>query len=404
MRPSVLSEEGCLRNERGAVLVTGLLLVLVLTILSVGAMMSTATELKMAANDRSSKQVFYVAEAGVEDGRSRLQSSGSASPINDNAPSNPSWTAFIGTPTRAGEKGYQSSNSSHVLFTPLNSSVDYVVTITHKLDSSSNILKWGDSDGDGIPEENTSAGEPIYVISSEGRTPTGAEKTVKIEAVRVPVITAPAALYTEASTTLQGSSTNVLGMDHCGTHNVPGVITRATVSQNGHPTVTGSPVPIEENSTQNIDTQAIINRLKKNATSSYNVASSTQTGMNWGTPTPGATQQDASSCSQHNIVYFNTQSTYVKLSGGTSGCGVLLVDGDLSVNGGFQWYGVIVVTGSITFLGGGGKNVTGGILAGGSVSADLVGGDANIIYCSQGIRNQTEYLPLITLRWAELFS
>jgi hypothetical protein len=28
------------------------------------------------------------------------------------------------------------------------------------------------------------------------------------------------------------------------------------------------------------------------------------------------------------------------------------VEGDLSVNGGFQWYGVVVVTGSITFLGG----------------------------------------------------
>ncbi len=59
-------------NERGAVLITGLLLVLVLTILSLAAMMSTATELKIASNDRSAKQVFYVAEAGLEDARSRL--------------------------------------------------------------------------------------------------------------------------------------------------------------------------------------------------------------------------------------------------------------------------------------------------------------------------------------------
>jgi hypothetical protein len=65
---------------------------------------------------------------------------------------------------------------------------------------------------------------------------------------------------------------------------------------------------------------------------------------------------------------------------------------------------VVVVTGSITFLRWGGKNATGGMLAGGTVSADLVGGDANIVYCSQAIRNQTEYLALITLRWAELFS
>jgi hypothetical protein len=62
------------------------------------------------------------------------------------------------------------------------------------------------------------------------------------------------------------------------------------------------------------------------------------------------------------------------------------------------------VTGSITFTGGGGKNVTGSMLAGGTVSADLVGGDANIVYCSNAINNQTQYMPLVTLRWVELFS
>ena len=79
------------------------------------------------------------------------------------------------------------------------------------------------------------------------------------------------------------------------------------------------------------------------------------------------------------------------------------MDGDLDINGGFQWYGIVLVTGSVVFHGGGEKNVTGGILAGGSVSADVVGGNASIVYCSQA-GNQTLYLPLITLRWAELFS
>jgi len=81
-----------------------------------------------------------------------------------------------------------------------------------------------------------------------------------------------------------------------------------------------------------------------------------------------------------------------------------MVEGDLAVHGGFSWYGVVLVTGSITFTGGGGKNVTGAMLAGGTVSADLVGGDANIVYCSGAVNNQTQYVPLITLRWVELFS
>jgi Tfp pilus assembly protein PilX len=392
-------------NEKGAVLITGLLFVLILTLLSVAAMMSTATELRIATNDRSAKQVFYLAEAGLEDARSRMQTGASSFPISDSQPSNASWKTFIGTATKAAAKGYDSGNSSHFLYSRLDPpALNYVVKVSHKLNSSGVILKWGDINGDGIPEENTTEGKNIYVITSEGYDADGASKSITIDASKFPSITADAALYTKAHTTIQGSSTYILGIDHCGSSNVPGVLTMDSVTENGNPTVTGSPQPIIQNSTQNIDVRAIMNQFANKVNYSYNVTSATLTGMNWGTPVSGATLQDASSCSGRNVVYFNTNSTYVQLRGGTNGCGILLVDGDLAVNGGFQWYGVIIVTGSISFTGGGGKNVTGAMLAGGTVSADLVGGDANIIYCSQAIGNQTEYLPLVTLRWAELFS
>lgn len=389
-------------GERGAVLITGLLVLLVLTILSMTAMMSTIVELKIARNDRSAKQVFYIAEAGLEDARSRMQTAVSSSPIYDPSPTSTTWTAFVGTVSRAADKGYQSSNPNHVLYAPLNSTMDYVVTITHKLDPSGNILRWGDINGDGALEENTSVGENIYVITSEGRTPQGAEKLVKIDAVKLPSIYVPAALYTEAHTIIQGNSTYITGIDQCSGSNVPGVLTRATVSQNGHPQIYGDP-PISEGSTLNMGISTLVSQLGSTAKYSYAVNSATLTGMNWGSPVPGATPQNASSCSQRNVVYFETSSTYVKLAGQSSGCGILLVNGDLDINGGFHWYGAIIVTGSVIFSGGGEKNVTGGILAGGSVSADMVGGDASIVYCSQAL-NQTPYLPLKTLRWAELFS
>jgi Tfp pilus assembly protein PilX len=369
------------KNEKGAVLVTGLLLLLVLTILSMAAMATTVMELKIARNDRSAEQVFYVAEAGIEDARSRMQTAVSSSPIYDPSPTSTNWTAFVGTATRAAAKGYQSGNPNHILYTPLNSSIDYVVTITHKLDSSGNILRWGDTNGDGALRENTSIGENIYVITSEGRSPSGAEKAVKIDAVKVPSITVPAALYTEAHTIIQGNSTYITGMDQCSGADVPGVLTRATVSQNGHPQIYGDP-PISEGSTLNMGISTLVSQLGSNAKYSYAVNSATLTGMNWGSPVAGATPQNASSCNQRNVVYFETSSTYVKLAGGSSGCGILLVNGDLNINGGFHWYGAIIVTGSVIFSGGGEKNVTGGILAGGSVSADMVGGDASIVYCS----------------------
>jgi Tfp pilus assembly protein PilX len=391
-------------NERGAILIVGLLVILVLTVLTMAAMISTGTELRIAANDRSAKEAFYIGEAGLEDARSRLQVGASASPIYDNQLTNPNWAAFIGTPAEAIAKGYSSGNSNQALYATLNSFLDYVVTIKHKLNSSGNILKWGDSNYDGSAEENATTGSPIYVITSEGHTSTGAIKPVQIEAAQVPPVTAPAALYTKEVTTIQGTSTNVLGMDGCGTSNVPGIITKATVSQNGHPAITGqNPAAIVEHSSIDIDVQKMIGEFKTKADYSYNVTSATLTGMDWGNPTPGGTQQCATSCSQHNIVYFNTNNTYVKLTGQSSGCGMLMVEGDLEVHGGFQWYGVVLVTGSIIFTGGGGKNVTGAVLVGANASADLVGGDANIVYCSKAVNDQTNYLPLVTLRWAELF-
>ena len=393
-------------DEKGAVLITGLLLILVLTILSMAAMMSTATELKIAANDRTSKRVFYVSEAGLEDARSRLQAGSSGSPIYDNQFSNPSWMAFVGTPEKSTERGFQSGNSNHEQYAQLNPAMNYVTTITHKLDASGNILKWGDSTGDGLSEENTTSGKNIFVITAEGYDSSGASKPLRIEAAQVPDITAPAALYTKSHTAIQGTSTYVVGMDQCGTTgHVPGIITMEDVVTNGLPTITGSnPSAIVQHTPQNIDIQGMIDGFKKSVTNSYNVNSTTLTGMTWGTPVEGFTQQDPLSCTERKIVYFNTNSSYVKLTAFTNGCGILMVEGDLAVQGAFHWYGVVLVTGSITFTGGGAKNVTGAMLAGGTVSADLVGGDANILYCSSAVRNQTQYMPLITLRWVELFS
>ncbi len=173
------------------------------------------------------------------------------------------------------------------------------------------------------------------------------------------------------------------------------------------PIITGSSraaAAIVEHSPKNIDVQALIIQFRGKANYNYNVNSATLNGMDWGTPNPGATRQEASSCNASNVVYFNTNNTYVKIAGQSHGCGILLVEGDLAIQGGFQWYGVILATGSITFTGGGGKNVTGAMMAGATVSADLVGGDSAIVYCSRAISDQTDSLPLITLRWLELFS
>ena len=60
------------RNERGAALVVGLILLLVLTLLAVTGMNTASTELVMAGNEQYRQNAFQAAETGVENAIARL--------------------------------------------------------------------------------------------------------------------------------------------------------------------------------------------------------------------------------------------------------------------------------------------------------------------------------------------
>jgi hypothetical protein len=85
----------------------------------------------------------------------------------------------------------------------------------------------------------------------------------------------------------------------------------------------------------------------------------------------------------------------VKLTSAASGSGILIVDGDLEINGGLNWYGLILVRGQVSFTGGAGQNVNlyGSILAGQDVNAtdlaqtDIFGGSINFNYDVCAMKN-----------------
>ncbi|MBU2226092.1 MAG: hypothetical protein KJ936_00220, partial [Proteobacteria bacterium] len=332
---------------------------------------------------------------------------------------------YIGDATKAHNKGgYDSGNPKHVLVPSLQSTLDYTVKIVHQTNAGL-ILYWGDDNMDGRYERTINPVNPttgltnpnIYLVTSYGSA-AGANKEIKVEIARLPPITVPGALYVEAPTNILGNA-KVFGMDQCGGANVPGVVTSLAadqVSTGPNSTVTGSSPPGSEDGdppsikpdAMNMDIQAMINSQKEAANFVYNVPSANHTGMNWGTPTPAPppdSLQKPSSCNTKNIVYYNTWNgsnfTDIKLAGGTTGCGILLVEGDLDINGGFSWHGLVIVSGSVKYTGGGDKNITGGVLAGGSATADVIGGNTNIVYCSSAIGDQTEDQPLRNLSWMD---
>ncbi|MCX5824004.1 MAG: pilus assembly PilX N-terminal domain-containing protein, partial [Deltaproteobacteria bacterium] len=65
-----------LGNEKGMVLAVTLMLIAVLVLLGTTAVMTITTDLKIAGNYRSSTQAFYIAEAGVEQARAQLKNLG----------------------------------------------------------------------------------------------------------------------------------------------------------------------------------------------------------------------------------------------------------------------------------------------------------------------------------------
>ncbi len=358
-----------------------------------------------APGKKGEKNSYYAAEAGLLDARSRLQAGSSRSSIHDPDPSNPSWTAFIGAEAQTIEKGYQSHNRNHYRYDRRDSALDYVVTIRHKVDGSGKVLKWGDSDNDGRPEENTAEGESIYVITSEAYGKNGTHpQRLQIEAAPAPRINALAALYVKREASIQGASTFVQGLDRCGNLPLPGVLSMEGVRLMGDPSVGGFPSAIVEYSPSNIDVQSLVNQFKKRANFRYNVNSATLPGRDWGVPPAGHNLHNPPDCRIRNIVYFNTSGTYVRLSRGSHGCGILAVEGDLSVQGGFRWYGIILVTGSIIFTGSGEKNVTGAVIAGGMASLGLVEGGVNILFCSRAVHDQTSHLPPVILGRREVLS
>ena len=76
----------------------------------------------------------------------------------------------------------------------------------------------------------------------------------------------------------------------------------------------------------------------------------------------------------------------------------LLVEGDLSVSGNFDWNGVIIVTGAISFSGGGGsgKNIKGAVLSNGISD---ISGNVDIDYDSCNVLSTTAQSSGSILSW-----
>lgn len=274
-------------------------------------------------------------------------------------------------------------NTSSASMTVGSSSVSYLVYLTNDSNDANGWLS------------TTDANKRAF-LTSIATGPNNSRAIVQAVVEVFPMVSSPSTIYTKGDVTGNGSSLTVSGNDACnGGTNLGSIYAKGNWNPNGSPTLTGNPATPTQNGTLDLDIAGMISALKASA----NV-----------TLTSDTNNQTYGSSTNYQIVYSNTSSPN-NVNGlslnNVTGWGILLVDGDLELGGGFNWNGIILATGAVRLNGGGGPNavnIAGQLLSGTSTVTDIsLNGSNNITYNSCDVKNATAQAPLKVLSWKQNF-
>jgi Tfp pilus assembly protein PilX len=367
-----------MNGEQGYMLVAALTLMTGLTLLGTTAYILSSTDIKVGTNFRNSQQVLQVAMAGTERARELLrQENLSGSNIT-------SFSDELSNSQRKGQNSALDGYSATTDDTPIASGTIGGVAYSAYLSNDS---------VDGVFSE-TDSNKRVMITTIATKSSDNSKAVVQTVVQLYTGETSPATIYSKGDVTGNGSSLTVKGTDECGAESALAPIytkSPAITNLNGSPTLTGSPSTPQ---TGNLDLgiAAMVSALKGSA--NYTLTADTNN-VTYG------------SSSSYKVVYSNT-SNPVNVNGlklnNLTGYGILLVDGDLELGGGFTWHGPIVVTGSVTLNGGGGEgiNIHGQILSGTSTLTDVTLNGGNVIqYNSCDLKKAFAGQPLVVLNWKQ---
>ncbi|PYP43043.1 MAG: hypothetical protein DMD42_11150 [Gemmatimonadetes bacterium] len=367
-----------LKNERGMALALAIVALAVVGALIVGALFSGTQEQRAGENVRRALASFGVAEEGVYDvirgwDNNRATYAG-LYPYPANGPARDS--VLIDTTTSASKTGRYSGT----LF-KLNDQL-YVVDVT--------------------AQDN---------LSLAGRIRGGgASQRVGLLVRIMPVVLGTPAALTSGGANVLGGNASINGNDQiptgwtgCGPTDSAGAGVRTQTNDTvrftgGHPTVVGSPPVLKDPTLADsafsvygsmtyaqLAKQADITLPAQNLSSTVGPSltggtCNTNVPTNWGSPS-----DPSGPCGQYfPIIHITGSGAAIS---GQEGQGVLLVDGSLDVQGGFQFFGVVVIKGKLRTSGGGGGNPAhfwGAMLVQDAVeladTTNTIVGNANILY------------------------
>jgi Tfp pilus assembly protein PilX len=367
------------KGQKGYMLVAALTLLTGLTLLGTTAYILSSTDIKVGSNFRRSQQVLQVAMAGGERARELLRQE------NLNTGDSTTFNDELGNSTRKGAngtlEGYAATSDDQTLAIGTIDGIAYSAYLTNDAISPDTI------------SSETDSNKKVMITTVATRASDNSKAVVQTVVKMYTGVSSPATIYSKGDVTGNGSSLTISGNDECGAESALAPIytkTPATTNLNGTPTLSGSPSTPQSGSLD-IEIQEMITALKGSA--AYTLTEDTENAT-YGTST------------SYKTVYSNTSNPAnvngLKLNNVT-GYGLLLIDGDLVLGGGFTWYGPILVTGSITLNGGGaGINIHGQILSGTSTLTDVTINGGNVInYNSCDIKKAFAAQPLTVVNWKQ---
>jgi hypothetical protein len=419
-------------SENGSALVVALLVLLVLSTMALAFVSVTKTEKQISGNELRESQAMYGAEAGISEAIARMSRSSSPAYIGEDlsAPS-PGWGRYLvmsnggsaGDPEytltetdsvdndgdghidESGEAYPEVASSQLGLSTP----IGYPwVKVTYKyvdIGGAAKVVLFGDHDNNPVtkPTENVAQGYPVLIVTGNGIRG-NADKTIEVEAVKLPGPPVPGAVYMEGTMDCKGTQFHIDGNDYdptlgtvvAGATPLPGVVATGGPSSVSFDNPFG-PDNVEGSTSSpsivtppfDLDLQAYFNTYASMADIVYHGDTDNPVTSGWG------------GLDDYKIVC--VQGGDLHLSGNNGGGGVLLVDGDFVLTGQFTWYGLIIVLGDVDASGGGaGIHVYGCVMSQGSISGiGMISGNADLLYSSETIQKLSDVSTYTVSLWAE---
>ena len=423
-------------HNRGFALVAVLLLMAVVGIVTATVLQTTSTEIQISANHKQAVQDLYAAEAGLAEARSRLRKTmgNQVYFIGDPAASpDPSWTAYLvasaaWSPSADSEYAPHETNVIPVPGNPTNTVVQpnslqtglpYWVKIRHKTESDAkqaghrpstphyvdldgstsgpgkgnrgNVLYFGyPSTTSTVPVSFTTNVPtpwlPIEKIVAYGAA-TGGTVVLEEEVVHPPGPNQLGALHASGDVSLTGGSAEINGHDACGAvGSLPPVVYGGTFTHTPTMQFNGNPASPQHSSHVPVPATAL-GALNADAVA----LNGDQTNQHLGTALVPMTFVAKGGA------FVQPQGIRIRQ---TRGFGILLVDGNATLEGEVQWDGMILVTGTL-FLNGQGSGIVirGGVWAGRIDQA----GPLNVRYDSCRLQAALLAVPTRVSTWKEIF-